>query len=117
MGSPPSVSTYSELLTARLPQNTRANFFDDRLHNLRHEGLALITEAYYALYPEKKGEEMVYCFFDEIQPPGWEPFVDRIMRTEKCEVYLTGSANAVEGDRDADARTRDVLGTIPILIP
>ncbi|MBX3178416.1 MAG: ATP-binding protein [Candidatus Hydrogenedentes bacterium] len=76
------------------PQNILyVNFFDDRLHSLRHESLALITEAYYALYPVKKGEEMVYCFFDEIQAvPGWEPFVDRIMRTEKCEVYLTGSS-------------------------
>ncbi len=69
------------------------NFFDDRLHSLRRENLALIAEAYYSVYPEKKGEETVYCFFDEIQAvPGWEPFVDRIMRTEKCEVYLTGSS-------------------------
>ena len=69
------------------------NFFDDRLHNLRHNNLGLIIEAYYSLYPEKKNTEMVYCFFDEIQAaPGWEPFVDRLMRTEKCEVYLTGSS-------------------------
>jgi len=69
------------------------NFFDDRLHNLRHENLGQIAEAYYSIYPEKKGEETVYCFFDEIQAvPGWEPFVDRMMRTEKCEVYLTGSS-------------------------
>jgi predicted AAA+ superfamily ATPase len=69
------------------------NFFDDRLHNLRQTGLGLITEAYFSLYPEKKNSEMVYCFFDEIQAiPEWEPFVDRLMRTEKCEVYLTGSS-------------------------
>ena len=69
------------------------NFFDDRLHNLRQENLALIAESYYSIYPEKKGEETIYCFFDEIQAvPGWEPFVDRMMRTEKCEVYLTGSS-------------------------
>ena len=69
------------------------NFFDDRLHNLRHEGLGVITEAYYALYPEKKNKETVFYFFDEIQVlPGWESFVDRVMRTEKCEVYLTGSS-------------------------
>jgi predicted AAA+ superfamily ATPase len=53
----------------------------------------LITEAYYSLYPEKKNSETVYCFFDEIQVvEGWEPFVDRLMRTERCEVYLTGSS-------------------------
>ena len=69
------------------------NFFDDRLHNLRQDNLGMITEAYYSLYPEKKNTETVYCFFDEIQAvPGWEPFVDRLMRTEKCEVYLTGSS-------------------------
>lgn len=69
------------------------NFFDDRLHNLQQEGLGLIIEAYYSLYPEKKNTEKVYCFFDEIQAvEGWEPFVDRLMRTEMCEVYLTGSS-------------------------
>jgi len=69
------------------------NFFDDRLHNLQHDGLGAIIEAYYSLYPEKKNSEKVYCFFDEIQAvSGWEPFVDRLMRTEKCEVYITGSS-------------------------
>ena len=69
------------------------NFFDDRLHNLRQLGLGVITDAYYSFYPEKKNTETVYCFFDEIQAvPGWEPFVDRLMRTEKCEVYITGSS-------------------------
>lgn len=69
------------------------NFFDDRLHALDREKLGLILEAYYVLYPEKKNSEMVYCFFDEIQAiEGWEPFIDRLMRTEKCEVYLTGSS-------------------------
>lgn len=69
------------------------NFFDDRLHSLQHEGLGVIPEAYFSLYPEKKHAEKIYCFFDEIQAvPGWEPFVDRLMRTEKCEVYITGSS-------------------------
>lgn len=69
------------------------NFFDDRLHRLCQEGLGLITEAYFSLYPEKKNSETVYCFFDEIQAaPGWEPFVDRLMRSERCAVYLTGSS-------------------------
>jgi uncharacterized protein len=69
------------------------NFFDDRLHSLKHDSLQVILEAYFSLYPEKKNTEKVYCFFDEIQVvPGWEPFVDRLMRTEKCEVYITGSS-------------------------
>jgi len=70
------------------------NFFDDRLHRLKQEDLSNITEAYFSLYPEKKNSETVYCFFDEIQAlEGWEPFVDRLIRTEKCEVYLTGSSS------------------------
>ena len=69
------------------------NFFDDRLHKLQHDGLGVILEAYYSLYPEKKNTEKLYCFFDEIQNiPGWEPFVDRLIRTEKCQVNITGSS-------------------------
>ncbi len=69
------------------------NFFDDRLHSLQHEGLGVILEAYFALFPEKKNSETIYCFFNEIQViPGWEPFVNRLMRTENCEVYITGSS-------------------------
>lgn len=69
------------------------NFFDDRLYALQHDRLSVVLEAYFSLYPEKKNTEKIYCFFDEIQViPGWEPFVDRLMRTENCEVYLTGSS-------------------------
>lgn len=69
------------------------NFFDDRLHSLQHERLGIILEAYFSLYPEKKNTEKIYCFFDEIQVvSGWEPFVDRLMRSEKCEVFITGSS-------------------------
>ncbi len=69
------------------------NFFDDRLHNLKHHAPGMVTEAYFALFPEKKGCEKIYCFFDEIQQlPQWEAFVDRLMRTENCEVYITGSS-------------------------
>ena len=69
------------------------NLFDDRLAGLERDGLGPVTEAYFSLFPEKKGKETVHCFFDEIQAvPGWEPFVDRLMRTEKCRVTLTGSS-------------------------
>ena len=69
------------------------NFFDDRLRFLQRDGLSVVPEAYFSLYPEKKNARTVYCFFDEIQVvPGWESFVDRVMRTEKCEVYITGSS-------------------------
>ena len=69
------------------------NFFDDRLTELKHGNLSLIMEAYYSLYPEKKGVEEIYCFFDEIQEAqNWEPFIDRILRTEKCSVFISGSS-------------------------
>jgi len=69
------------------------NFFDDRLTEIKHGNLSLIMEAYYSIYPEKKGAEQVYCFFDEIQETeNWEPFIDRIMRTEKCSVFISGSS-------------------------
>ena len=70
------------------------NLFDDRLNEIRNNNLSLILEAYYSIYPEKKGEEKVYCFFDEIQEAeNWEPFVDRILRTENCDVFLSGSSS------------------------
>jgi len=69
------------------------NFFDDRLTELKQGNLSLIIDAYYALYPGKKGTEEIYCFFDEIQEAkNWEQFIDRILRTEKCSVYLSGSS-------------------------
>lgn len=68
------------------------NFFDDRLMELRKGKLYLVIDAYYSLYPHKKGEK-IFCFFDELQEcVDWEPFVDRILRTENAEVYITGSS-------------------------
>jgi predicted AAA+ superfamily ATPase len=70
------------------------NFFDDRLHGFVQRKLNDVLEAYYSLYPEKKGNEKIYCFFDEIQMiDGWESFVDRLIRTEKCQIYITGSSS------------------------
>jgi len=69
------------------------NFFDDRLSNLKTEGLDIVLQAYFMLFPHKKSTEKVYCFFDEIQVmPEWEAFIDRLMRTENCVVYLSGSS-------------------------
>lgn len=69
------------------------NFSDDHPHNFHHGGLSVILEADFSLYPEKKHTEKVHCFFDEIQVvTDWEPSVDRLTRTEKCEVYITASS-------------------------
>ena len=40
------------------------NFFDDRLRPLQHTDLGVILEAYFSLFPHKKGVEKIYCFFD-----------------------------------------------------
>ncbi|MDD4737507.1 MAG: ATP-binding protein, partial [Kiritimatiellae bacterium] len=50
-------------------------------------------EAYFALYPERKGRPGLHCFLDEVQMArGWELFADRLMRAENMTVYLTGSS-------------------------
>ena len=68
------------------------NFGDDRLYWLRHENPDLILEAYFDLHPQKRGSETVHCFFDEVQAlPHWQLFIDRLMRSEKCEVTVAGS--------------------------
>ncbi len=70
------------------------NFFDDRLDPQRHGRIGDVIEAYFALFPGKRGREKVYCFLDEIQMcEKWEPFVDRLLRAENCEVFLTGSSS------------------------
>ena len=69
------------------------NLFDDRLEEVRQGNLNLLTEAYFGLYPERKGREGLHCFLDEIQMArGWESFADRLMRAENMSVYLTGSS-------------------------
>lgn len=65
---------------------------DDRLYWLRHENPDLILEAYFELHPQMRGNETVHCFFDEVQAlTYWTLFIERLMRTEKCEVTVAGS--------------------------
>ncbi|MCK9254091.1 MAG: ATP-binding protein [Clostridiales bacterium] len=68
------------------------NLADDRLYWLRHENPDLILDAYFELHPQKRGSETVHCFFDEVQTlPHWPLFIDRLTRSEKCEVTVAGS--------------------------
>jgi hypothetical protein len=65
---------------------------DDRLYWLRHENPDLILEAYFELHPQKGGSETVHCFLDEVQAlPHWPLYIDRLLRTEKCEITVSGS--------------------------
>lgn len=68
------------------------NFVDERLHFLNKENLGLVLEVYYGIFPEKL-KEKVYFFFNEIQEiPGWEYFIERTLRSENVEIYITGSS-------------------------
>jgi predicted AAA+ superfamily ATPase len=68
------------------------NFEDDRLFPLSLEDLNLLLETYYELFPDKK-KEKIYLFLDEIQNvPGWESFVRRVMDSENCRIFITGSS-------------------------
>lgn len=65
---------------------------DDRLYWMRHENPDLILETYFKLHPQKRGSETVHYFFDEVQAlPHWQLFIDRLTRTEKCEIAVAGS--------------------------
>lgn len=71
---------------------TYLNFEDDRLYPLSLEDMDMIMRAYYELFPANK-EETVYFFFDEVQEvPNWEKFVRRIVDTENCRLFITGSS-------------------------
>jgi hypothetical protein len=65
---------------------------DDRLYWLRYENPDIILDAFFEMHPQKRGSETVHCFFDEVQSfPQWPLFIDRLTRTEKCEVTVAGS--------------------------
>ncbi|MEZ4887757.1 MAG: ATP-binding protein [Chitinophagales bacterium] len=69
------------------------NFEDDRLFQLQLTDLDDLLRAYYELYPLNK-QNLVYFFFDEIQEvPHWEKFVRRLLDTENCRIYVTGSSS------------------------
>jgi len=63
------------------------------LHFINHTNLTAITDTYYSIYPNKKNLEKIYCFFDEIQVvSGWEVYIERLLRTENCEIVIIGSS-------------------------
>ena len=95
------------------------NFFDDRLDALKDGKLNLVTEAYFSIYPEKKSKERIYFFFDELQEmSGWEKYVDRLLRTENCDVFISGSsAKLLSKEISTHMRGKvSDLGTFPFLL-
>ena len=91
-----ALSTHPAATTCRrvpLEDIVYLNFFDDRLRSLNGDSIGLVSEAYYSLFPEKKGAKKVFFFLDEPQSvAGWEAYVERLLRTDNCEVFLSGSS-------------------------
>jgi predicted AAA+ superfamily ATPase len=68
------------------------NFEDDRLYPFSSSDLNLLLETYYELFPHKK-KEKIYLFLDEIHNiPRWELFIRRVLDTENCRIFITGSS-------------------------
>ncbi len=69
------------------------SFDDDRLADLPLAQLDALLEDYYRTFPQFRGRELVWWFFDEIQEiSGWEKFVRRLMDTERVSVVVSGSS-------------------------
>ncbi len=69
------------------------NFEDDRIHPITLKDLDVFLEAYFDLFPNKRGEK-VYFFFDEVQNiENWELFVRRIYDTLNVQIFITGSSS------------------------
>jgi hypothetical protein len=88
-----------QVLEDRLKQGTAResllyfNFEDERLAGMTASGLQIIVEEYYRLHPEWRDKRKTVFFLDEIQAvPGWEPFVRRLLDTEKIEIFISGSS-------------------------
>ena len=68
------------------------NFEDDRLFGLKADGLSLLIDAYFEMFPQKR-DEKIYLFLDEIQEvEGWEKFVRRMYDTLNVQMFVTGSS-------------------------
>ncbi|MDD3523376.1 MAG: ATP-binding protein [Candidatus Cloacimonetes bacterium] len=71
------------------------NLEDDRLWTFGQPDLALFRDAYYELWPENLNRE-VWFYFDEVQAvPGWERFIRRMLDTENCHIFVTGSSSSL----------------------
>jgi len=78
----------------RIENVCRVQFNDHRLSDMRRADLSSVDEAYYALYPEKRGKEEVVFIFDEIHRiEGWEDYVLQLLDEPLHRVLITGSTS------------------------
>lgn len=69
------------------------SFEDERLVSMQVSDLSWLIDEYFRLKPGMRDMSQVTLFFDEIQIiEGWEPFVRRLLDTEKVELFLSGSS-------------------------
>ena len=72
----------------------RVQLNDHRLSAMKRADLSSVDEAYYALYPEKRGREEVFFVFDEIHRiEGWEDYVLHLLDEPLHRVLITGSTS------------------------
>jgi predicted AAA+ superfamily ATPase len=68
------------------------NFNDERLLPMAAKDLGQIIETYFRLFPEHR-DQICYFFFDEVQNiTGWEPWLRRLVDTERVQIAVTGSS-------------------------
>ena len=72
----------------------RVQFNDHRFRFLTAENLHFIDEAYYSLFPKKRGKETVYFIFDEIHRiDGWEDYILYLLEDANNRIIVTGSTS------------------------
>lgn len=72
------------------------SFEDERLSGITAAELDVLIEEYYRRHPALRQQETVTFCLDEIQVvPGCEPFLRRVLDSEKVELFLTGSSAAL----------------------
>lgn len=92
----------------------RVQFNDHRLSDMKRGDLSAVDEAYYALYPEKRGREPVFFIFDEIhRVEGWEDYVLHLLDEPLHRVLITGStARLLSGEIASSLRGKNMPVTL-----
>ena len=92
----------------------RIQFNDHRLSNLNRADLSSVDEAYFALYPQKRGKEVVYFVFDEIHRiDGWEDYVLHLLDEPTHRVLITGSTSKLlSGEISSSLRGKNLPVTL-----
>jgi uncharacterized protein len=84
-----------EALKGHPEQGLYLDFEDDRLEGFAVADFALLKAAFFDLYPQQAGSELLFLL-DEVQKiPGWERFARRAVEREGDRVAVAGSSSAI----------------------